>query len=93
MFVPVLVPNTETQLMFNEYIKNNNTITYVSWYTEHKLSTDGNELQVDIGSAQHVNSPKCLIAAFQTVKRTGTPNKANNVAIFENVNVRNIIVK
>ena len=44
--------------MFNESIKNNYTTTYESWYTERKLSTDGNELQVDIGSAQHVNSPK-----------------------------------
>ena len=58
LFVPVLIPYTETQVMFNESIKNIYTITYDSWSTERKLSTDGNELQVDIGSAQHVNSPK-----------------------------------
>ena len=74
--------------MFNESIKNNHTITYDSWYTERKLSTDGNELQVDIGSAQHVNSPNYLIGAFQTEARLGTPNKANNIAIFDNVIVR-----
>ena len=58
LFVPVLIPNTDTQVIFNESIKNNCTITYDSWYTERKLSTNGNELQADIGSAQHFNSPK-----------------------------------
>ena len=44
--------------MFNEYITRNYTITFDSWYTERKLSTHGNELHVDIGSAQHINNPK-----------------------------------
>ena len=66
LFVRVLIPNTETQVMFNESIKNIYTIRYDSWYTERRLSTDGNELQVDVGSAQHINSPKHLIGAFQT---------------------------
>ena len=74
--------------MFNESIKNNYTITYDSWYAERKLSTDGNELQVHIGSTQHVNSPKYLIAAFQTADRIAAPNKDNNIAIFDKVNVR-----
>ena len=39
-------------------VKNKFTITYDSWCTERKPSTDGNELQVDNGSAQHGNSPK-----------------------------------
>ena len=85
LFVPVLIPNTETQVMFNESVKNNNTITYDSWYTERKLSTDGDELQVDIGSAQNVTSPKFLIATFQTIDRVGAHNKANNIAIFDHV--------
>ena len=75
LYVPVLIPNTETQVIFNESIKNNCTITYDSWYTECKLSTDGNELQVDIGSAQRVNSPKYLIGAFQTLYRVGAHKK------------------
>ena len=33
LFVPILIPNTETQVMFIESIKNNYTITYDSWYT------------------------------------------------------------
>ena len=75
LFVPIFIPNSDTQVMFNESIKSNYTITYDSWYIERKLSTDGNELQVDIGSAQHVNSPKYLIASFQTTDRIATPDK------------------
>ena len=39
LYVPVLIPNTEAQVMFNESIKNYYTITYDSWYTKRKLST------------------------------------------------------
>ena len=52
LFVPILIPNSQTQVMFNEAIMNNYTITFDSWYTERKISNDGRELQVDIGSAQ-----------------------------------------
>ena len=44
--------------MFKEPIENKFTKAYDSCYTERKLSTDGNELQLDIASAQHINSPK-----------------------------------
>ena len=88
LFVPIIIPRTETEVLFNETIQNNYTITYDSWYTERKLSIDGNELQVDIGSTEHVNSPKYLIASFQTENRIGTPSKNNNLAIFDNVNVK-----
>ena len=63
LFVPIITPNTDTQVMLNESIKNNYTITYDSWYTERKIVTDGNEFQVDIASFQKANSPKYLIAA------------------------------
>ena len=55
-----------------------------------KLSTDGNGLQVDNGSSQHVNSPKNLIAAFQTHNKTGTSNKLNKIAVSDKVNVRKL---
>ena len=88
LYVPILIPNTQTHLFFDKSILNNSKITYDSCYTERKISTDGNELQVDIGSAQYVNSPKYLLGAFQTEARIGTPNKNNNIAIFDKVNVR-----
>ena len=55
LYVPQLIPSTTNQVMFNESIMNNYTITFDSWYTERKISNDGRELQVDIGSAQHIN--------------------------------------
>ena len=88
LFVPVINPNTNTQVMFNESFKNIYTITNDSWYTERKLLTDGKELQVDIGSAQQVNSPKYLFGAFQTADRIATPIKNEIIAIFDNVNVK-----
>ena len=92
LFVPQLIPSNSTQVMFNEAIMNNYTITLGSWYTERKISNDGRELQVDIGSAQHINGPKYLIAAFQTNART-TPNKASNPAIFDDNNVTKYFVE
>ena len=74
--------------MFIESIKNIYLITYDSWYTERKPSADGNELQNNIGSAQHVNKPKYLIASFQRANRIAASIKNNNIAILDNVNAR-----
>ena len=74
-------------------IKNSYTITYDSWFTERKLSTNSNELQVDSGSAPHVNSPKYITGAFETADRTPTPNKAKNIANFDNVNVKKTLLR
>ena len=92
LFDPQLIPSTTTQVMFNESIMNNYTITLDSWFTERKTSNSGRELQVDIGSAQHINSPKYLISAFQTNART-TPNKAANPAIFDTNHVTKYFVE
>ena len=92
LYVPQLIPITQIQLMFNESIMNNYTITFDSWYTERKISNDGRELQVDIGSAQNINSPNYLISAFQTNAGT-TPNKNANPAIFDNNNVTKYFVE
>ena len=92
LYIPQFIPSTTTQLMFNESIMNNYTISFDSWYTERKISNDGRELQIDIGSAQGVNSPKYLIAAFQTNVRT-IPNKNSIPAIFDNNHVRKYFVE
>ena len=75
LFVPIITPNSETQVMFNESIKNNYTLTFDSWYTERKIVTVGGEFQIDIASSQSTNSPKFLIAAHQTEARVGSSNK------------------
>ena len=83
LYVPILIPNSQTQILFNESIMNNYTITFDSWYTERKISNDGRKLQVDISSAQKLNSPKYLIKSFQANAGAATINKSNSPAIFD----------
>ena len=92
LFVPFLIPNTETQLMFNESIQNNYRIFFDEWYTERRIVTD-QIFQVDIGSAQSVNSPKYMICAHQTEGRSALPNKRNNISRFDNINVRKCFIE
>ena len=87
LFVPTLTPNTETQKVFNESIKNNFTLTFDSWFGERKIVTDGGEYQVDIASSYSTNPPKYSIAAHQTEARNGTANKQNNIAIPDHIDV------
>ena len=50
------------------------------------------EYQVDISCAQNINSTKYLIKADQTAARIGIPNKANKIALFNNLNACNFFV-
>ena len=68
LFVPNLIPIFETQLMFNEATQNNYEISFDEYYTERRLISDM-IVQVDIGSAQQVNSPKYFICAHQSKNR------------------------
>ena len=92
LLVPTLFPNTETQLMFNESIRNNYQIFFDDWFTERRIVSD-TITQIDIGSAQQVNSPKYLIASHQTAARLNTPDKGINISKFDNLNVRNYFVQ
>ena len=92
LFVPFLIPTTETQLMFNESIQNNYRIFFDEWYTERRNVAD-QIFQVDIGSAQSVNSPKYMICTHQTEARSALPNKRNNISIIDNINVRKYFIE
>ena len=92
LFVPFLIPTTETQLMFNESIRNNYRIFFNEWYTEGGIVAH-QIFQVDIGSAQSVNSPKYMICAHQTEARSALPNKRNKISIFDNINVRKYFIE
>ena len=87
LFIPNLIQSVETQLMFNETTQNNYKISFDEWYTERRVISDM-IFQLDIGSAQQVNSPKYLICAHQTKDRTNAPNKKINIAIFDNLDLR-----
>ena len=73
--------------MFNESIRNNYRIFFDEWYTERRIAGD-QVYQVDIGSAQSVNSPNYLICAHQTSARADTPNKRTNISVFDHLDVR-----
>ena len=92
LYVPNLIPNVETQAMFNEATQNNYKISFDEWYTERRVISD-TITQLDIGTCQHVNSPKLLIGAHQTRTRADTADKKNNIAIFDNLNLQKYYVE
>ena len=89
LYVPFFNPSTETQLMFNESIKKNYRTSYDDWYTERRDTI----YQVDIGSAQSVNSPKHLIEVHQTAARLNSPSKILNISRFDNLSVKKDFVE
>ena len=48
---------------------------------------------MDIGTSQHVNSPKYLIGAHQTRTRADTAKKNINIAVFDNPNLQKYYVE
>ena len=86
LYVPFLLPSTDTQLMFNVSIQNNYKLPYDEWYSERRLVTDS-LFQVDIGSAQQVNSPKFVICSHQTAIRLNAPSRNIIFSIFEHLDV------
>ena len=92
LFVSILLPSVETQLMFNEATQNNYKISFDEWYTERRTISDLIK-QHDIGSAQNITQPKYLICAQQTNLRTTIPDKKINIAIFDNIDLRKHFVQ
>ena len=87
LYIPNSILSVETHLIFNEATQKNYKISFNQWYTERRLISDL-LVQQDVGSAQHVNSPKYLINTNQTSLRTTTPDKKINIAIFDNLDLR-----
>ena len=52
------------------------------------MVNDGLEFQVDICSAQNIDSTKYLTVAQQTADRLNIPNKQNNIAFLDNLDSR-----
>ena len=57
LYVPNLLSNVETQVMFNEATQSIYKITFDEWYTERREKSN-TITQMDIGTSQHVDSPK-----------------------------------
>ena len=92
LIIPNLIPSAETQILFIEATQNNYKISYDEYFTERRVISDLS-VQHDIGSAQQLNSPKYMISAHQTKDRIITPNKNNNIAIFDNLDLRKYYVE
>ena len=89
LYVPNLIPNIETQVMFNEATQKIYKMSYDEYYTEKRVISD-RITQADIGSSQQVSSPKFLFGAHQTCTRADTPVKIVKllyliISIFENI--------
>ena len=78
--------------MSNESLHNNYRIFFDEWYMERRIARD-KIYQIDIGSAQPVNSPKYLICAHQEANRSDPPNKRTNISFFDHFNVRKYFVE
>ena len=92
LYVLNLIPNVETQVMFNEATQNIYKVSFDEWYTERRVISD-TITQLDIGTFQNVNSPKYLIGGHQTRTRADTANKNNNIARFDNLNLQKFYIE
>ena len=92
LYVPNLIPNVETHVMFNEATQNDFKTTFDEWYAERRIISD-TITQLDSGTSQHVNSPKYLFGAHQTRIRADTANKSNNIAIFDDLNLQKYYIE
>ena len=88
LFVPLFIPDAETQIMFNDSIKNIFTSFFVSRNTNRKTIDIQLVFQIDIGTAQNISSPKYKTVALQTATRIEIPTKVNIIAFFDNLIVR-----
>ena len=78
--------------MFDEATQNNYKISYDEWFTERRIISD-TFTQLDIGSSQNVQSVKYLIGAHQTKDRNDGAISTKNVAIFDNLDLRNYYIE
>ena len=88
LYVPILIPDAQTQIMFNNSITDSFTLSFDSWTSDRKTVDTQLEYQVDLYKAQNINSPKYLIAVHQTADRIGVSNTANNAARFDHLDVK-----
>ena len=89
LFIPTLLPDSTTQVLFKDSIEKSFTSAFDSWPTDKIVVNNGLEFQVDIGSAHKINSLKHLIANHQTIARVGTSYEDKNKAVFDIIDVRN----
>ena len=95
LFIPQLIPSSETQVNFNQAISETFTLSFESWTTDRKPIDTARKFQIDISSASNINTPLYLIAAHQKTQRPDPANPADNLSnnrfnntIFDHVEVK-----
>ena len=90
LHIPIFVPSAKTKALVIESIQNSWTLVYLIWFLVdwRKKFNSALDFQVGIGSAQLVKNPKFLIAIYLLAAGIDAPNKANNIALFEDRYVR-----
>ena len=91
LYVPFLIPTTDTQLMFIESFQTLQNIFRRMVYGRKNCSDQ--TFQIDIGSSQAGNSPKYLMCAHQHANRSDPPNKRNNISILDILGLRKYFVE
>ena len=56
LFVPSFIPDAETQVMFNDSIKNSFTLSFDSWVTDRKIVNNGNGISSRYWKCSKYNS-------------------------------------
>ena len=74
--------------MFEDSFGKSFTLSFDSWSTDRKTVTTQLDYQGVIGGAQIFNFPKYLLVTLRTAARISVPNKTENIAVFQNLNVR-----
>ena len=92
LYVPLLILDFETQLIRNESIKNSFSFSVDSWLKDRRFIGTELEYLVVLGSSQNINSHKYLLVVHQLAPRKGVPNKGNNIAVFNNIDVGRFFV-
>ena len=81
--------------MFNDSINNNFTLSFDSWTTNRRMIVNtGLQYQVDIGSFERHHFTEIINSSSSNrSSRSGASNKASNIAIFHNLDVRKYFVE
>ena len=77
---------------FLTIISGNFTLSFDSGTNDRKTNDIQSKYQIDLGSAKNINSSNYIVLNNQTAARIRVPNKANIVAVFDNLNVWKYLV-
>ena len=79
MYIPTIIPSSQTQRNFNEAISERFTLLNEPWTFDRKPVNTAQEFQLDIGSANNINALLYLKAAHQKTHQPDLANTHSNI--------------